>query len=143
MTFFRLLFVAALISFAVHLYQQHQESAALRDAKDTHGFMLVPMPSNAVPNTVYIFAPLNCPKENAQRAAALAAKLNELGIPNIRTSHYGAQTFESTEENLAAFKRLDVVMRGEIPIALINGMGKANPTIEEVISEYNQTRNYQ
>lgn len=31
------------------------------------------------------------------------------------------------------------IMEGEIPAVLINGMGKANPTAEEVAAEYERT----
>jgi hypothetical protein len=48
--------------------------------------------------------------------------------------------FEPTEEKLASYKRLNVVMTGEIPIALVNGMGKANPSIDELVSEYERTQ---
>jgi hypothetical protein len=140
MKFFRVIFVVGLLVLGVRWWNQRAEETAIRKARDQYGFMPVPMPSGAQQNTVLIFAPLNCPKEGAQRAIALSEKLTAAGVPNIRTSHYGAQAFEPTDALLAAFKRLDVVMTGEIPIALINGMGKSNPTADEVISEYNETR---
>lgn len=107
---------------------------------DQSGFLPVPMPAGTERDTVLIFAPVNCPKEAAQRAALLAEKLTNAGIPNLRTSVYPAQAFEPTPENHAAYKRLNVVMTGEIPIALINGMGKANPSADEVVSVYYRTR---
>jgi hypothetical protein len=32
--------------------------------------------------------------------------------------------------------RLNSVMNGELPIVFVNGRGKANPTLEEVIAEF-------
>jgi len=98
------------------------------------------MPAGAVPNTVIVFAPINCPREGAQRARAMVKKLNDLGIANVLADHYGAQVFEPNPETEAAFKRLNVVMTGEIPIVLINGMGKANPTADEVVAEFRRTQ---
>ncbi len=87
-----------------------------------------------------IFAPDNCPREGSQRAAALVQQLSELGIANVRTSRYGAQVFEPNPEIEASFRRLNVVMNGEIPIVLINGMGKANPSVDQVVAEYWRTQ---
>jgi hypothetical protein len=32
--------------------------------------------------------------------------------------------------------RTNAVLSGEIPIVIINGMAKANPTVDEVVAEY-------
>lgn len=136
----RVLIAVAVLGFGFHWWSQRSERLAITRAMDPSGFLPVPMPASAERDTVLIFAPVNCPKEAAQRAAALAEKLTNAGIPNLRTSVYPAQAFEPTPENHAAYKRLNVVMTGEIPIALINGMGKANPTADEVVSVYYRTR---
>lgn len=140
MSFFRIVLVVGLLGAGIYWWNQHSEAAAIARVTDSHGFMPVPMPPDAARNAVLIFAPENCPKEGAQRAAALSAGLTARGIPNVMTSRYASQTFEPTEENLAAFKRLNVVMTGEIPIVLVNGMGKANATLEEIVAEYQQIR---
>ena len=140
MTFLRMICVIALLGFGVHLWKLRTEYVAIHSAINRNGFLPVPMPEGAQHNMVLLFTPLNCPKEGAQRAIALSKKLTARGIPNVRTSHYGSQTFAPTDEKLAAFKRLDVVMKGKIPIALVNGMGKANPTADEIILEYNKSK---
>ena len=140
MSALRLLLAVAFLGLCVHYWHAWREEKALQAIASPNGFLPVPMPTNTPPNTVLIFAPLNCPREGAQRAEALSQKLNELGIKNIKTASYAAATFENTEENLASYKRLNVVMTGEIPIALVNGMGKANPTIDELVAEYNSTQ---
>ncbi|MES2490097.1 MAG: hypothetical protein V4607_09915 [Pseudomonadota bacterium] len=135
-----LLLALGLLGFGAHWWSEHREEKALAAVTSPNGFLPVPMPADTPRNTVLIFAPINCPREGAQRASELAKKLSELGIENIRTSHYAAASFENTEENLASYKRLNVVMTGEIPIALINGMGKANPSLDELVSEYQRTQ---
>ncbi|MBL8522060.1 MAG: hypothetical protein JNN20_00075 [Betaproteobacteria bacterium] len=138
--FLRILVIVCLLGFGYHWWGQRSERLAITRAMDQNGFLPIPMPAGAEPGTVLIFAPVNCTKEAAQRAAVLSERLTSAGIPNLRTSQYGAQTFTPTEENHKAFKRLDIVMRGEIPIALVNGMGKANPTADEVIAVYKRTK---
>lgn len=103
------------------------------------GFIPVPMPDGAAPNTVLVFAPANCPREGAQRARALVQSLAEHGVSSVLTDHYAAQAFAPTPEAKASFERLNVVMTGDLPIVLVNGMGKANPTLEEVLSEFSRT----
>ncbi len=109
-----------------------------------NGFLPVPMPRDARKNTVIIFAPANCPREDAQRARALAKKLTDLGIPNVQSSSYNLNISSATPELSEAIQksleRLDVVMRGKIPAVLVNGMGKANPAVEEVVREFRSSQ---
>lgn len=140
MKFIRILLIIGLIGLGTHWWTEHREENALAAVTSANGFLPVPMPDNTPPNTVLIFAPINCPREGAQRAVALSKKLTELGIQNVQTSRYPSIVFQPTEEKLAAFKRLNVVMTGEIPIALVNGMGKANPSLDELVSEYKRTQ---
>lgn len=140
MTFLRLIFVLAVIAAGVQFWHSRSEEKALRALTSAAGFVPVPMPEGAARNTVIVFAPINCPREGAQRAREMAQKLNDRGIANVMSDHYGAQAFEPNPEVLAAYERLNAVMTGEIPIVLINGMGKANPTIEDVVAEFRSTQ---
>jgi hypothetical protein len=136
----RLILVVAAIGFGYHLWSERQEHNALRAMMSPSGFLPVPMPPEAETNTVLLFTPLNCPREATQRAIALSDELTRLGIRNLRTSRYPATSFVPSPETLASFKRLNKVMTGEIPIALINGMGKANPSVADVVAEYARTK---
>ncbi len=140
MTLLRWLAAIAVVGICVHWWQERREERAIQAATSPSGFLPVPMPDGAARNTVLVFAPLNCPREGAQRANALTEKLTSLGIPNVKTDHYGSQVFEPTPEIEASFKRLNVLMKGEIPIVMINGMGKANPSAEEVVAEFRRTQ---
>jgi hypothetical protein len=140
MSVLRLLLVVAVLGLCVHWWTGRREEKALQAVMSPNGFLPVPMPDGAVRNTVLIFAPLNCPREGAQRADGLSQKLTRLGIPNVRTSHYSLGSYEQNEEQIAIHKRLDVVMTGELPVVLINSMGKANPTVDELVLEYNRTQ---
>ena len=140
MRWLQLLAVVALIGLGAHWLKGHSEARAMQALMSPNGFLPVPMPEGAEANTVLIFAPINCPKEGAQRARALAESLTARGIANVKTDHYGSRSFVPSEEEFAKAKRLNVVMTGELPIALINGMGKANPSIEELVAEYRRTQ---
>lgn len=140
MSFARLALILGLIGLGMQGWNKYSETRALAAVTSPNGFLPVPMPADTPRNTILIFAPINCPRENAQRARDLSKKLTDLGIANILTSRYPALAFEPTEERIASFKRLNVVMTGEIPIALVNGMGKANPSLDELVSEYQRTR---
>ena len=139
MSLARLLVIVALIAGGMHWWNQRRDEKAMQALATPNGFLPVPMPDGTPANTVLVFAPLNCPREGAQRAKALTESLTDLGIPVMKTDHYGAQVFEPNLETEAAFKRLNVVMTGEIPIVLVNGMGKANPSADEVVAEFRRT----
>ena len=138
--FIRLVLVVALAGAGVHAWRAHQETRTLEAGKTQAGFIPVPMPDGAKPDTVLVFAPANCPREGAQRARALVRNLTEHRVASVLTDHYAAQTFQPSPEANASFKRLNAVMTGDLPIVLVNGMGKANPTLEEVLSELGRTR---
>ncbi|MDO5686102.1 MAG: hypothetical protein Q4G42_01735 [Neisseria sp.] len=104
------------------------------------GFVSVAMPDGARPNTVIILAPQNCPSDAAQRADALARGLTQAGIPNIRSSSYTSNIADPTTEQKAALRRAVAVMEGEIPAVFVNGMAKANPSLDEVAAEYRRTQ---
>jgi hypothetical protein len=136
----RLILIVAAVGFAYHHWTERREYSAMKAVMSPNGFLPVPMPPDAEPNTVLLFTPLNCPREASQRAIALSEELTRQGIRNLRTSRYAAASFEPSPETLASFKRLNKVMTGDIPIVLINGMGKSNPTVAEVVAEYARTK---
>ena len=110
-----------------------------KSEKSVNGFIEVVMPDNAKEDIVIIFAPPNCPREAGQRARALNERLTQLDIPNVMSSSYSLRFNESSEAFQAKLKRTAAIMEGEIPAVLINGMGKSNPTAEEVAAEYERT----
>lgn len=121
----------------MRLWHSHERAASVRELKaisDGSGFVPVQMPDGAARNTVIILAPLNCPSAAAKRADALAARLTALGIPNVRTNQYAISS--PTRDMQSGIKHAAAIINGEIPAVMINGWGKANPTPEDVASEY-------
>ena len=142
MTLGKWLLVAVLtVAGAVHLWHVHARSVIDRElaaAADSNGFVPVLMPDGAPPDTVLIFAALNCPAAPAQRANAMATQLQKMGIPIQRMDHYSVANLKQDQMPLAL--RTNAVMGGEIPIVLVNGLAKANPSIDEVAVEYRRDK---
>jgi hypothetical protein len=135
------LLAAVLIAGAVRLWHMHERSSLNREmlaTADSNGFVSVIMPDDAPRNTVLIFAALNCPSAQAKRANAMATQLTQMGIPTQRTSNYSAARL--TRDQMPILARTNAVMGGEIPIVLINGVAKANPSVDEVVSEYRRDK---
>jgi hypothetical protein len=133
----KVLLAAALIGGGMHVWQLHQQRVLdrkLQAAADSNGFVPIVAASDTPPNTAVILAALNCPSAQAQRADAMAAKLHQLGIPNMRASNYSLSGI--TREQMPMVEQTSAVLGGEVPIVIINGMAKANPSISEVVAEY-------
>jgi len=113
--------------------QGHAYFGLLQDDKvSANGFVELPKMTNPKTDSVIIFAPENCPKEGAQRAERLAAQLDRINIPVLRSSRARFGTVKPSMK-----KQLDRVMLGTLPIVIVGGWGKANPTYKEVAAEYN------
>lgn len=133
MKLIKLLLVLGLVGFAFQYWQEdysdHQAGTA---GISDYGFVTLPKPSNLDTDTVIILAAKNCTKEAALKAEYLADELGRRNIPYTRASSIRFENFDPSLKN-----RLDSVMRGPMPHVLIDGRGKANPTLDDVVSEYN------
>ena len=96
------------------------------------GFVTIPKPSNFKADTVVVIAAKNCTKAAARRADQLVDELERRGVPHTRAHRASFNNFNPSMKS-----QLDSVMRGSPPIVLINSMGKSNPTLNDVLSEYN------
>jgi hypothetical protein len=63
----------------------------------------------------------------------MAHQLASRNIPSLRSHDV---SFAATNPEPGIGERLNAVMNGELPIVFVNGKGRANPTLDEVISEY-------
>lgn len=78
------------------------------------------------------FAPANCPSDAAQRAEALARRLDAAGIPDTRSQRASFSTLSSQEEA----NRVMSVMNGRIPVVFVRNRARADPAPEDVVAEY-------
>lgn len=97
-----------------------------------HGFVEIPLPDGQAGHHVVIFAPANCPSDAAQRADALARRLDEAGIPYTRSQRANFSTLSSQEEA----NRVMSVMNGRIPVVFVRNRARADPAPEDVVAEY-------
>ena len=137
MTLGKWLLIAVVLGAAPPLWKTHERSVAehsLLAVQDTNGFVPVQTADGTAPDTVVILAALNCPSAAAQRANSMAKQLSERGIPNTRANNYSVAIH--SREQMPLLKQTSLVLNGEIPIVIINGMAKANPTVDEVAAEY-------
>lgn len=138
MTFRALALMTALtVGGGVHLWHAHQRAAIdreLRTSADSNGFVSVVMPPDVPRDTAVILAPLNCPSVRAKQADAMAKELGRMGIPVRRSNSYSARITDP--DQMPLLTRTNAVLGGEVPIVIINGMAKANPTVDEVALEF-------
>jgi hypothetical protein len=130
----KLLVVLALLGFGYHQWTQRGAAPAAAAANST--FVDLPSVAGASPMRVMVIAAQDCPEAAARRADDLAERLARDGIPVTRT-HNGSFPAGSGADEL---QRVNRVMQGELPIVIVHGRGKANPTLDEVLAEYRGSR---
>jgi len=143
MRFLQLIALAGVGSLAIHAWHGHGHPAATFGSAgaeaSANGFVATAMPEGSSADTVLILAPVHCPSKAAQRADALSRQLTDMGIPNKRGNSFSLHVQNPTAEQFSAMTRTETVLAGEIPAVFINGMGKSNPTADEVAAEYERT----
>jgi len=129
--------IAVLLGGSVQLWHHHQRAVVDRDlasVSDRNGFVPIATAPGSPRDVAIVLAALNCPSAQAQRADALAAQLTRLGMANQRANNYDASI--TSRDQMPLVNRTNAILGGEIPIVIINGRAKANPTLEEVKAEY-------
>ncbi len=129
----KLVIFVAVIAVAYQYWDKNQQTTGTDHAPSANGFLALPTLANAVSGQVLVFAPENCPKEDAARADDMARELTRRNIPVQRTHDV---SFTSSDPDPRIGERLNSVMNGALPIVFVKGKGKANPTLDEVMSEY-------
>lgn len=142
MSFAKLLIVLGVVGYAYHWWnERHPEGVfAAQQEASPNGFVSATMPAGVTRNAVVIFAPQNCPSDRAQRADALAEQLTSRNIPVIRSSSFSASSAAPTADERADMERALQVLNAQAPAVFVNGMAKANPSLGEVVAEYERTR---
>jgi hypothetical protein len=139
MSFIKILIVLGLAGFGYQYWTKHREGQAMvastgsAGRASANGFVLLPGTNRTASNAVQVIAAEDCPEEAASRADSLAAQLSSKGIPVARTHNI---SFTVTSGDPADAQRISSIMSGELPIVLVHGKAKSNPTLDEVIAEY-------
>jgi hypothetical protein len=135
------LLLIALILYGGHYSYKNYGNAIPGFSDSNVGFVEVVMPAGKKNGKVYIMAPINCPKDAGIRADSLERSLRDLGIPVERSSSGKFSSTENSSEYQKKFKRVVNIINGEVPAVFISGTAKANPTLDEVIAQYNSLHN--
>ena len=133
MSLIKFILLLALGGMVFHYWQDHNaEQQTDVNYISENGFITIPKPANFQADSVIVLAAKNCSKAAAKRADLLVEELQRNDIPYTRAHRVDFSGFDPSLKN-----RLDSVLRGELPIVLFDGRGKANPTLSEVVAEYN------
>jgi hypothetical protein len=142
MSITRVFMILAVAGAAYHFSHRHSAAHLTPEqmASSPGEFIATAMPDGAEKNKVLILAPVNCPSAAAKRADSLADQLEKMGIPVARSNSFALRINNPSDEDKASMERAASVLRGDIPAVFINGMGKSNPSAEEVASLYHRTQ---
>jgi hypothetical protein len=122
----KIVIVVAIGAAAHNYWSQHRTI-------DGSAFVSMPAVSGQSPSGILVIAAENCPHADSVRADQLANELSRSGLPVVRTNNI---SFDSAPSDRGDFDRMNAVMTGTLPIVFVRGRAKANPTIEEVITEF-------
>jgi len=132
----KILVALALLGFGYHQWSQRDRAAAAAAAAPSNtGFVALPAVAGANAR-VMVIAAEDCPEAAARRADDLAERLARDGIPVTRTHNVSFPAVNGADE----LQRVNRVMQGELPIVIVHGRGKANPTLDEVLAEVRASR---
>lgn len=143
----KLLVVLSILGGAYHYWNKNSPAEALEASADSdsssesgsgdYGFVALPPVAGASANTVLVIAAQNCPHEDAQRADSLAEGISGNGIRVVRAQDVN---FEFASADNSMTERILNIMNGPLPIVIVNGRAKSNPSLDEVIAEYRASR---
>jgi len=115
------------------IYVQSNPSKSSKTAKAVNetGFVKAAPPKGAIANEVLIVGP-NCNRPEGVRTRALANELARLNIPYRQTD---TMTF-SADDGLGNLWQMHQLLQKEGPLVFVNRKAKANPALNEVVTEY-------
>ncbi len=131
-----LLLLAALALAAWNFWLAPDNRTKVEGGDSPSGFVVIG-PGRGLPaDTVIIMAPPNCSSPAGQRARELTRQLSEKGIPNIIRAEFRLDMNPDEGGFAEVARQMKRVFESESPPVLINRMGGANPTLEEIVAEY-------
>lgn len=137
MNLVKVLIVLAFVGFGYQYWNKHHQdrtaTIGASSIQSHNGFVDLPAVAGAGTGTVIVIAAENCPEQAAQRADYMAEQLRHDRIPVTRLH---SVSFDIQNGDSAIAARVMEIMNGELPIVLVHGKAKSNPTVEEVIDEY-------
>ncbi|MGA3007034.1 MAG: hypothetical protein ABSE59_04000 [Opitutaceae bacterium] len=128
-----------LISIGQPIPRSHQPAAD--STVSIAGFVKVVHPDGVDPRSVFIYGAINrpssCPRwqpsQEGIRSDALATALAAAGIPYVRSDTIGFSSINDSDVE----DRLVALQNRERPLVFVNGWAKANPSLDDIIAQYN------
>jgi len=134
MNLFKLVLVLTVGAGAYNYWRQHQTPTSKADQQSSeNGFVALPPVQGQSPTAVLVVAAEDCPHDDAQRADRLADDLSRNGVPVVRIH---SLSFNVQGGGSAELDRINSVMTGTLPVVFVRGRAKANPSFDQVMSEY-------
>ncbi|MCA3220297.1 MAG: hypothetical protein ING59_17480 [Burkholderiales bacterium] len=106
-------------------------SVAKSARADDSRFVSMPVAAGQRAETVHVVAAKNCTRDEAMRADRLTADLKSRGISVERTD--GVRFPKVSPDQMASTQR---VMQGPLPIVFVSGAAANNPSLDDVLHEY-------
>ncbi len=107
-------------------------AAAKGDTLSAAGFFLLDREAAKSPRVTVMVAP-GCPRDEAQRGRALHAALQQAGIPADMSSQLQVSFTDPVEA-----ERVQKFMgNAGNPLVIVRGWAKGNPSLQDVLAEYN------
>lgn len=104
------------------------------------GFSAIVMPDDAKPDDVIIYTAPNCPSAIAQRGRTLFRELRKENIPVKKSSRYAVRSTDTSREFKNKMQRTFSILESGGVTVLVGGYGKTDPTLDEVISQYQRNK---
>lgn len=138
MRILKILLIIGIAAYGYRFWDERQQTRQLEALarESPNGFIPVTVPDAARAGSVVIYAPLNCPSHEARRADALADELGRLGIPVVRSSSFSLALNNPSKAEMASIERTTAIIQAAAPAVFLKGMGKSNPSLDEVVAEY-------
>jgi hypothetical protein len=139
----QLLKIAIIVAVVVFAYKEwRQQASAPRTAETataagarTSRFVALPTSNFGRSANVVVLAAEGCSEDAAQRADALTSELSRLGVPVTRAHDI---RFEQLDPRVDDVGQINAVLNGTLPVVLVRGRARNNPTLDEVLAEYRQ-----
>jgi hypothetical protein len=137
-TLFKIVLVAALATFTYKEWRKHapgpRTAAAAAEAKGRQDSRFVALPASNFGRSaaVVVLAAEGCSEDAAQRADTLASELSRLGVAVTRAHDI---RFEQLDPRVDDVEQVNAVMNGTLPVVLVRGRARNNPTLDEVLAE--------
>jgi hypothetical protein len=138
----QLLKIAVIVAVVVFAYKEwRQQASPSRPAESAAAatrasrFVALPTSNFGRSANVVVLAAEGCSEDAAQRADTLASELSRLGVPVTRAHDI---RFEQLDPRVDDVGQINAVMNGTLPVVLVRGRARNNPTLDEVLAEYRQ-----